>query len=155
MSRPLKFESVEELQERIQNYFDYCDNNKEVAITKDGDLVEVPNPKPYTISGLAYYLGTTRRTLLDYEARGDEFSHTIRAAKAKIEMFVEESLWKPKIASGVIFNLKNNFGWIDKSELQQSGETTHNIKTDKDLSNLTVEELKQLENILNKTSDTE
>lgn len=120
VGRPLKFKSVEELQEKIQAYFDYCDERVDVVPTKDGKLIEVPNPRPYTVSGLAYFLGTTRRTLIDYEQREDEFSHTIRAAKGKIEAFVEESLWTPKIASGVMFNLKNNFGWVEKTELEQN-----------------------------------
>ncbi|MET3699524.1 DNA-packaging protein gp3 [Bacillus oleivorans] len=154
MSRPLMFGCKEELEEKISAYFYMCDTHMQTMFTKEGQEISVPAPKPYTISGLAHFLGTNRQTLLNYEER-DEFFDTIKRAKAKIEAFVEESLWTPKVTAGVIFNLKNNFGWVDKSELQQSGETTHNIKTDKDLSNLTVEELKQLENILNKTSDTE
>lgn len=127
MSRPLKFQTAEELEERVRSYFDSCDNNMTVTVTKDGDVVEVPAPKPYTISGLAYHLGTNRQTLLNYEQR-DEFVDTIRAAKAKIEMFVEESLWMPKIAAGVMFNLKNNFNWSDKQEIQHSGGTDNKIE---------------------------
>ncbi|MBS4200287.1 hypothetical protein KHA93_11660 [Bacillus sp. FJAT-49732] len=154
IGRPLKFESAAELDEMIRAYFDSCDSRTEIHFTKSGEPIEVPNPRPYTISGLAYYLGTNRQTLLNYEQR-DEFIDTIRAAKAKIEMFVEESLWKPKIATGVMFNLKNNFGWEDKSSIETSGETTHNIKTTDELSHLSVEELKQLEEILSKTSNSE
>lgn len=97
-----------------------------VVFTKEGDMMEVPDPKPYTISGLAYFLGTNRQTLLNYEQK-DEFFDTIRAAKARIEMFVEESLWTPKIATGVMFNLKNNFGWVDKSELDQNSKVDATI----------------------------
>lgn len=104
MARPLKFQSVEELQRKIDEYFEMCDEQG----------------KPYTISGLAYFLGTNRQTLLNYEER-DEYFDTIKRAKARIEAFVEESLWQPKIATGVIFNLKNNFGWQDKQNLEHSG----------------------------------
>jgi hypothetical protein len=104
MARPLKFQSVEELQQKIDEYFEMCDEKG----------------KPYTISGLAYYLDTNRQTLLNYEGR-DEFFDTITRAKARIEAFVEESLWQPKIATGVMFNLKNNFGWQDKQSLEHSG----------------------------------
>lgn len=126
MSRPLKFESAEELAERINEYFYSCDTRMKVVFTKEGDMMEVPDPKPYTISGLAYFLGTNRQTLLNYEQK-DEFFDTIRAAKARIEMFVEESLWTPKIATGVMFNLKNNFGWVDKSELDQNSKVDATI----------------------------
>ena len=102
IGRPLKYESVEEMQRDIDKYFADCDENK----------------KPYTVSGLAYSLGTTRRTLLDYEEK-DEFSHTIKSAKAKIEMFNEELLYSKDVSTtGVIFNLKNNYNWKDKQEIE-------------------------------------
>lgn len=43
--------------------------------------------------------------------------------------------------------------FVDKVE--HSGETTHNVNNSHDLSKLSVEELKNIENILSKTSDTE
>ncbi|MBO0959554.1 terminase small subunit [Neobacillus sp. MM2021_6] len=46
---------------------------------------------------------------------------------------------------------KTNAAFIEKQQI--SGETTHNIKTDADLSKLSVEELKELEAILSKTAD--
>ncbi len=101
--RPLKFKTVKELQKKIDEYFATCDEKG----------------KPYIITGLAYHLDTTRRTLLDYEDR-DEFSHTIKRAKTKIEAYTEEQLYTPKIANGVAFNLKNNFGWRDKTEVEQN-----------------------------------
>ena len=100
MPRPNKFKSVEEMQIAIDNYFKDCDANE----------------RPYTISGLAYALDTTRRTLLDYE-ENDEFTHTIKKAKAKIEQFVEERLFSGSNTAGVIFNLKNNYNWVDKQEI--------------------------------------
>ena len=100
--RPLKFESVEAMQEVIDKYFAECDEKQ----------------KPYTVSGLAYALNTTRRTLLDYEAK-DEYSHTIKKAKAKIERFNEELLYSKDVSTtGVIFNLKNNYNWKDKQEIE-------------------------------------
>lgn len=56
-----------------------------------------------------------------------------------------------------IFWLKNRKPevWRDRQQVEHSGETTHNIKTETDLSKLSVEELKELEAILSKTADTE
>jgi len=48
---------------------------------------------------------------------------------------------------------KTNAAFIEKQEI--SGETTHNIKTETDLSKLPVEELKTLESILSKAANTE
>lgn len=152
LGRPLKFKSAKEMQGKIQAYFDQCDNRTETVVNKNGEVVQVPNPRPYTISGLAYFLGTNRQTLINYEDR-DEYFEIIKSAKAKIEAFVEESLWTPKIATGVMFNLKNNFGWEDKTSVQTTGETTHNINHNRDLGDLTVEELEQLEAILSRNTD--
>lgn len=100
--RPLKYQSVEDMQRDIDKYFAECDEKQ----------------KPYTVSGLAYSLGTTRRTLIDYEEK-DAFSHTIKSAKAKIEMFNEELLYSKDVSTtGVIFNLKNNYNWKDKQEIE-------------------------------------
>jgi DNA-packaging protein gp3 len=126
--RPLKFKSVEELQRKIDEYFESCfeevwektPEGWKPVTDHNGNIIK-QQVKPFTITGLAHHLGTTRRTLLDYEQREDEFSHTIRKAKTRIEAYVEESLWKPKIATGVMFNLKNNFGWQDKQNLEHSG----------------------------------
>lgn len=116
--RPLKFKSAEEMQTIINQYFAKCDAEK----------------KPYTVSGLAVALDTTRRTLLDYEEK-DEFSHTIKKAKAKIEAYNEEMLYNKNIpTTGVIFNLKNNYGWKDKQEIEAevNSDMTINIELSDD-----------------------
>lgn len=146
--RPLKFESVLELQERIDEYFRECDPHrvdvevlvypkKTVAVGKkmmiEEDYDQDPEVKlvrrmskqvPYTITGLALALGTTRETLLDYEAR-DQFSDTIKAAKLKCQNFTELSLYGTA-PTGPIFSLKNNYGWKDKTEVESNN--THNVK---------------------------
>lgn len=111
VGRPLKYDSVDKMQEDIERYFAKCDEEK----------------RPYTVSGLAYALNTTRRTLLDYEEK-DEYSHTIKSAKAKIEMFNEEMLYNKDVSTtGVIFNLKNNYNWKDKQEIEAEVNSDMNI----------------------------
>lgn len=138
--RPLKFQSVEELKVKIDAYFESCDNRM-TAIVKDGDVVQVPDPKPYTITGLALALDTSRETLLNYQNK-EEYFDTIRAAKDKCEAFAEESLWKPKVATGVIFNLKNNYGWVDKQEVDNTIKAQVDNKVN--LSGLSIDEIKEL-----------
>jgi hypothetical protein len=101
MARPLKFQSVQELQEKIDAYFASIRG-------EDGNLTE-----PMTITGLALALDTTRQGLLNYEER-DEFYDTIKRAKTHIENFAEKQLYLGKSATGSIFALKN-FGWKDES----------------------------------------
>ncbi|MBO0962353.1 hypothetical protein J1P26_21860 [Neobacillus sp. MM2021_6] len=146
--RPLKFRSVKALQKKIDEYFESCfeeqwieyDDIWRPILDRNGEVVK-HQVKPFTITGLASFLGTTRQGLINYEQR-DEFYDTIKNAKVKIEAYAEEALYKPKIAAGVIFNLKNNFGWEDKQGIQHSGGVDHTI----DLTSLTVEELRKLAN---------
>lgn len=115
--RPLKYKTVEELQKAIDEYFDYCDNKtKEVHSEKLGDMI-VPNPEPYAMAGLAYKLGLSRQSLINYKRKG-KFLYTIKKARRRIEADVERRMLdKDTFTPGLIFNAKNNFaGWKDKSE---------------------------------------
>ena len=111
--RPLKFESAEELQTKIDAYFKKCDETGEY----------------YTMSGLAYALETDRALLCRYEKK-DEFYNTIKNAKRKIEsQFEQRALsgqYNPTIS---IFLMKNNFGYVDKQE--QEIKVTEKTKAEK------------------------
>ena len=129
--RPLLFKSAEELQIKIDKYFDSCYVDR---IDKDTGKEYTENIRPLTITGLAVALDCDRVTILDYGNK-EEFSSTVRAAKLKIQNFAEENLFTNRNASGIIFNLKNNYGWVDKIETDN---TNNNLSTD--LTNLTEDE---------------
>ncbi len=115
VGRPRKYKTVDELQQLIDEYFEFCDKKK----------------RPYTITGLALYLDMDRKSLLRYEQDyEDEFSHTIKKAKERVQEFVECCLFKSGIATGVIFNLKNNFGWQDKQSIDTTVENRVTIIND-------------------------
>lgn len=101
--RPLKYQTPEDMQADIDAYFAECFDKE----------------KPPTVSGLALSLDMDRRTLVDYAHR-DAFFPTVKKARARIEETLETSLYGNGVA-GVIFNLKNNFGWKDKTEQELSG----------------------------------
>ena len=113
----LKYKTKEELQKGIDKYFDDCDKDN----------------KPYTISGLALSLDIDRRTLLNYGER-EEFFPLIKRAKARVENMLEENLYRLGNNSGIIFNLKNNYGWKDNIEI--SNEQSQLDKLDKVLQEL-------------------
>ena len=116
--RPLKFKSPEELQNKIDAYYEWAKENK----------------KHITITGLAWFLDTNRQTLLRYEEDDSEllksvsedvrqaFRDTVKKAKARIEMEYEESLYNKNSAVGAIFTLKNNYNYVDKQEVAQKVE---------------------------------
>ncbi len=116
--RPLKFKSPEELQAKIDAYYEWAKENK----------------KHITITGLAWFLDTNRQTLLRYEEDDSEllksvsedvrqaFRDTVKRAKARIEMEYEESLYNKNSAVGAIFTLKNNYNYVDKQEVAQKVE---------------------------------
>lgn len=95
VGRPLKFGSVEELQLKIDQYFE--DTLKE----------------EWTWTGLALYLDTSRETLREYKER-PEFVDSLKKALLRVENGYEIDL-KKHGRSGSIFALKN-FDWKDKTE---------------------------------------
>ena len=118
--RAKKWQTPEELQKDIDAYFQECDNN--VISVKDGK----PITEPYTIEGLAIALDCTYQTLNNYEkAKGYEpFFSTIKKAKLRVQ--------KQKVVNGLvglsnptitIFDLKNNHGYKDKQEVDQTNRT--------------------------------
>lgn len=101
--RPLKFESVQDLKNKIDDYF------------------RVTAEKDWMITGLAVFLDTSRDTLMDYEKGLNtraEFSDTVKQAKLKIEMSYE----RRGINRGNAFDIfaLKNFGWVDKQEIDQN-----------------------------------
>lgn len=90
---------------------------------------------PYTTTGLAIALDTTRETLLDYgdgkydskvtsDPSDDKFSDTIKKAKLKVQQYAELYLFEGKNTAGAIFNLKNNHAWKDRSEVDETSQVT-------------------------------
>lgn len=124
--RPPKYETPEEMQNIIVLYFLACKinqsdnaklsedlNEEELSIIKDIEDV-VP-----TVSGLAYTLDMTTEALRNYEGK-EEFLATVKRAKQRIEISLEQRLAGTAV-TGSIFNLKNNFGWKDKTERELTG----------------------------------
>lgn len=104
VGQPPKFKSVADMQAAIDKFFADCDEK--------GD--------PYTMSGLAYSLDMGRQTLINYENK-DEYLDTVKQARRRVEMYVEKLMLKSNgVVAGVIFNAKNNFGWRDKTETEQT-----------------------------------
>ena len=84
------------------------------------------------MSGLAYYLGISRQTLVNYSNQ-DQFFDTIKKARDRVQMQLEENALSNKAnPTFTIFNLKNNFDWKDK--IEHSSSEVENIN--KNISNI-------------------
>jgi DNA-packaging protein gp3 len=120
MGRPAQFETAEELQQEIDNYFEYIkgDFNYEGDPNDEKRDIKVYTryPEPATITGLALYLGfESRQSFYDYQNR-ENFSYTIKRARLRIENNYEAMMITARNPAGAIFALKN-LGWEDKHTL--------------------------------------
>lgn len=104
--QPPIFDKPEDLQHKIEEYFDSCTL---------GTM-----PQNLTITGLALYVGfESRQSFYDYEKR-PEFSYVIKRARLQVENGYEQRLFGNN-PTGPIFALKN-MGWTDKQEIAQTTE---------------------------------
>lgn len=127
VGRPLKFKTPALLRQAVEDYFSYCDNRtREVFVEKLGETIVISNPAPYTMVGLARSIGLSRQALLEYSER-DEYGDTIKDARLRVEEFNENQLHEGRNAAGVIFNLKNNFGWVDQTQVDNKHEIVQPI----------------------------
>ncbi len=138
MGRPLKYRDLKQLQGMIDDYFNSCFEwkwiDEEVRDEETGLVVIGENGKPkkrpvkkrvqiepITITGLAVALDTSRKTLVEYEKREDkvpDISNAIKKAKDFCEHCVERGMFNGDIPPVVgIFNLKANYKWQDKIEI--------------------------------------
>lgn len=154
--RPLKFPDPKSFADKIDDYFNqitvtkpklddagnYVYNNagQQAMIT---EYIEIPS-----VLGMCEYLDISRESLGDYEIR-DGYSDTIKRAKSRIERYLADQLQRNTQVAGIIFNLKNNFGWIDKQEIEQTG-TNPALLQLINVSSLSSADLASLEQILSK-----
>ncbi len=121
--RPKKYTEVEIMQQKIDKYFNECEQKNE----------------PYTITGLALALELDRKSINNY-AKDSKFFPTIKKAKLKVENYLEKRLINDSSTTGIIFNLKNNFAWSDKQQIEHSGNVNNPFE------GLSTEELRKILN---------
>lgn len=114
--RPRKFESVDELQNKIESYYKNCEKRE----------------APLSLAGLAYALNCDRRTILNYESKTDIFDKsffpTIKRAKDRILQSHEEGLLSGRNPAGHIFLLKANYDYKEEININQTNYTLKTFK---------------------------
>lgn len=124
--------SPEHLECMVNEYFESCngplfDKKGELLRDSNGNVVK-GQVKPYTVSGLALYLGVSTNTLKKYrEGLVDDlldemkaetedrktFSKIVLQAKQRIEGYAEGRLYDKEGQRGAQFVLDCCFGWVD------------------------------------------
>lgn len=130
-----KYLSPEHLQCMVNEYFESCngpliDKNGNLVYDKEGKLVKT-QVKPYTVSGLALYLGITTETLKKYRTgRVDSILDEMRAetddvatfaqvacrARQRIESYAEGRLYDRDGQRGAQYVLDCCYGWAGRKE---------------------------------------
>lgn len=121
--RPRTYETEQELQAAIDEYFVYILGLKQSIANEKGDITEVwtRQPEPATVTGLALHIGfESRQSIYDYEKNG-LFSYIIKNARLRVECEYEKKL-SAQFPTGAIFALKN-MGWKDKQEVSGPNDT--------------------------------
>ena len=104
-----KFKDKEELQERIDLFYDMC-NDLRVPITYTGLMLVLGLNNKNQLSGLRYH---------------EEYGEIVRSAIASVEFFYETQLSGGKPV-GAIFALKN-FGWSDRTDVAIADTDPHKV----------------------------
>jgi len=76
--------------------------------------------KPPTITSLALYLDIEKSNLIKNYGNNMDYQHSYKKVLAICEQYTESRLLTDKNVAGIIFSLKNNYGWKDKQEFEIS-----------------------------------
>ena len=124
IGRPPKYESPEQMQVAIDQYFKQCEAGKKTFVIRRGKEIEKTVRIPKTVSGLALALGfSSRRSILNYQEK-DEFLPIISRAKLEIENDNLEGGFTGEYEARICaLNLSANFGYATKKQIENDIKT--------------------------------
>lgn len=130
----LKYKTEEELSKGIEAYFEDCQKRE----------------KPYTMTGLAVWLGIDRITLIRY-GKKDKYATLIKKAKDRVEQQIEENYLDGTFnTTAAIFNLKANYKWDDGNKVEINVNKPKVEKVEEVVDNSNLEKVMYEENRHNK-----
>lgn len=138
------FSSPQQLQHEIDQYFESCygpliDYKQHKLVRDDnGDVIRV-QVEPFTVAGLAYYLGMPTELLdrltwgwydnLDDTTEDDElYSSILKRAKQRIAMYSEKRLYDRDGFNGAKFVLDHHFHVLGQKEAAEIEAMTKNLE---------------------------
>lgn len=166
VGRPRKIKSAKQLNKSIEHYFDsitktemaynsvivgFEDEEEKRPIYEQQPVLnnageQIKNTRYFdvpSITGLCQHIGITRETWRQYE-KIEQFSDSIKKAKDRIEKYNIDQLYRKDQVTGIIFNLKNNFGWVDKQEIDQTIANKGGLPFAVDMTGMDTDTLKKL-----------
>ena len=112
MANKHRYQNPEEMEPRIDKYFEECDAAQ----------------KAYTVPGLCLALGFSSRQTLSNYRQMEEFEDTVKTALLRIEaQRVEQLISSKGNVAGQIFDLKNNFAYQDRTQVDMGNGIVINI----------------------------
>lgn len=135
MGRHPKYKTPEEMETKIDAYFDTCDEGEDVEIvTKKGQVVTINQQIPYTMEGLVLALGFTSRTTLGrYAAKHEDYGDVITRARTRIaEHRLRECLLGNQDAKIGQLDLATHHGYQPKLELPVGAQIVIGIQAPKE-----------------------
>lgn len=146
-----KFLTPEQLQGLVDEYFESCngpvlDKYGQLQYDKNGNILKAQT-KPFTVSGLALYLGIHTESLKKYKngsidtilqemkAETDDaltFAEVIFRARQRIEAYAEHRLYDRDGSQGAKFVLDNAYGWVSRREQAEIDKLKEEAKLKRD-----------------------
>lgn len=116
------YKTPKDLQNRINSYFQLCfDNNAHVTLTSMGYYLGLFLEEMNRLENEEYQEDSKKYENTDTAG----FSFTIKRAKYFIHNYCEQLLLTHLNPTGVIFSLKNNFGWTDRIDIYRESLTVN------------------------------
>lgn len=110
VGRPRAFRTPDELKNLIGEYLEYLHENEGT---------------PFTLTGLAFFIGVNVDTLYEYRSK-DDFSDVFAKIYQYAHMQYEQGMLTSARPQGWIFALKNHFKWKDDRNINLNQQITIN-----------------------------
>lgn len=111
-------ETPEELQEKVDAYFSYCDGQPtrtkdgRVVVNQYGRIVYDRQPQPPSMAGLCLFCGFRgRNTFTNQKYRSPDFADVVARAQLRLENYCEIRLYDQDGYGGAAFKLIRCYGW--------------------------------------------
>lgn len=143
VGRPRKYKTAKALREAVERYFSSITYQQKVIIQRrevgedeKGNIIVKETPEELldengevvmetvyreepSVASLRVFLGVSKSTWAEY-AGDEKFGAVVAEVRDRMEARLVELLNTRNSTHGVEFNLKNNYGWKDKQEVQRT-----------------------------------